>query len=196
LFGGHGCSGGGHSLFGGHGCSGSCSCSCSGGGHRLFGGHGGHGCSGSCHGYSSCSGCCGGCSGYVVCSGCTGYIGCAGCAGGMAPPPPKGEKLDMPKEKKDDKKKDEVSTSTVVLSLPADAKVSIDGVATMSSSATRTFVTPELKPAREYVYTVSAEIVRDGQTLTISEQVTVRAGEETRVTFGIEKFTALTVAAK
>jgi len=46
------------------------------------------------------------------------------------------------------------------------------------------------------VYVLSAEIVRDGQKLTVSEQVTVRAGGETRVTFGAEKFTATTVAAK
>jgi len=164
--------------------------SCHGGGHKLFGGH---------H-KSSCHGCCGGyscCGGYV---GCTGYyMGCTGCTGGMIPPPPPkpGEKLDMPKEKKDDKKKDEVSApATIVVSLPADAKVAIDGVATSSTTATRTFVTPELNPVKEFVYVLSAEIVRDGQKLTVSEQVTVRAGEETRVNFAAEKFTSTTVAAK
>jgi len=195
------CHGGGHSLFGGH----KSSC-CGGGGHSLFGGHksschGGSGCSGysACSGYIGCSGSIG-CSGYSGCygsSGCTGYMGCAGGAMMPPPPPPKGEKLDMPKEKKDEKKKDEVSApATIVLSLPADAKVSIDGVATSSTSASRTFLTPELLPAKEFVYVLSAEIVRDGQTLKVSEQVTVRAGEETRVQFGTEKFNALTVATK
>jgi uncharacterized protein (TIGR03000 family) len=174
-----------------------CSGSCHGGGHKLFGGglFGGHK-------HSSCCGgsvCCGGyvpCSGYVTCSGCTGYVPCSGCTGGMAPPK-MGEKLDMPKEKKDEKKPEEVNApATIVLSLPADAKVAIDGVATTSTSTTRTFVTPELVPAKEFVYVLSAEIVREGQKLTVSEQVTVRAGEQTRVTFGTEKFTATTVAAK
>ena len=96
----------------------------------------------------------------------------------------------------DEKKKDETASATIFLSVPADAKVSIDGVGTSSTSATRTFVTPELLPAEEFVYVLSAEIVRDGQTLKVSEQVTVRAGEETRVQFGAEKFTPLTVAAK
>jgi len=190
------CGGGGYVVSSCSGCSGSCH----GGKHhgKLFGGHhksSCHGCTGysSCHGYSSCTG------GW----GCTGYSSCTGgwgCTGGMMPPPPPGkpgEKLDMPKEKKDDKKKDEVSApATIVLSLPADAKVAIDGAATSSTSATRTFVTPELIPAKEFVYVLSAEIVRDGQKLTVSEQVTVRAGEETRVDFGTEKFTATTVAAK
>jgi uncharacterized protein (TIGR03000 family) len=129
------------------------------------------------------------------CSG--GYMGCAG--GTIIPPPPvkPGEKLDMPKEKKDDKKKDEVSApATIVVSLPSDAKVAIDGVVTTSTSTTRTFVTPELTPAKEFVYVLSAEIVREGQKLTVSETVTVRAGEQTRVEFASEKFTAATVAAK
>jgi uncharacterized protein (TIGR03000 family) len=214
---GGGCCGGGYACCGGS--------SCHGGGHRLFGGHrrghsschgGGHSCCGG--GYSCCGGgyaCSGG--GYVVCGGgacsggyvCGGGYGCTGgawgCTGGvpcggmyapqMAPPVKEGEKLkEMPKEKKE---KEEVrAPATIVLSLPADAKVSIDGVATTSTSASRTFVTPELAPAKQFVYTFSAKIVRDGQTLTATEQVSVRAGAESRVNLGAEKFTAVTVAAK
>jgi len=186
LFGGHSSCHGGGGLFGGHS---SCSGSCHGGGHRLFGGHG----HSSCHGGSSC---CGGgyCSG-GYCSG--GYMGCAGgagCSGGMIyVNPPKPEPLPPPKGGG----KEEVKVpATIVLTLPADAKVTIDGVATTSTSATRTFVTPELDQEKAFVYTLSAQIVRDGQTLTVSEKVTVRAGEETRVNFSNEKFTALTVATK
>jgi uncharacterized protein (TIGR03000 family) len=192
------CGGGG--CHGGYVMSSCCGGSCHGSGHHHGGGlfsgmH--HHKSSCCGGYSSC------CGGWTSCCGgaCTGaYWGCTGCSGGMivVPPPPgkPGEKLDMPKPK-DTKPKDEVSApATIVLSLPADAKVAIDGVATASTTATRTFVTPELAPAKEFVYVLSAEIVRDGQKLTVSEQVTVRAGEETRVTFVAEKFTATTVAAK
>jgi uncharacterized protein (TIGR03000 family) len=96
-----------------------------------------------------------------------------------------------------EKGKDEVSApATIILSLPADAKVSIDGVVTTSTSATRTFVTPDLTPEKEFVYTLSAQIVRDGQTLSVNEKVTVRAGEETRLNLGTEKFQSLTVATK
>jgi uncharacterized protein (TIGR03000 family) len=173
-------------------CHGSGHSSCHGGGHRLFGGH-----HNSCCGGSSCCGGWSSCSGYMGCTGA--YMGCTGCSGGVIMPPPPGkpgEKLDMPKPK-DTKPKDEVSApATIVLSLPADAKVAIDGVATTSTSTTRTFVTPELNPAKEFVYVLSAEIVRDGQKLTVSEQVVVRAGEETHVSFAAEKFAATTVAAK
>ena len=105
----------------------------------------------------------------------------------------------MPKEKKDKdgKDKEEVNApATLVVSVPVDAKILIDGVATTSTSATRTFVTPELVPAKNFVYVLTAEVVRDGQKLTVNEKVIVRAGEETRVNFAAEKFTATTVAAK
>jgi uncharacterized protein (TIGR03000 family) len=107
--------------------------------------------------------------------------------------PPSGEKLAPPKEKG----KDEVSApATIILSVPADAKLTIDGVATSSTSATRSFVTPELTGAKEYVYTFNAEITRDGQTLTATEKVTVRAGQESRVSIPTDKFAAVTVAVK
>jgi uncharacterized protein (TIGR03000 family) len=201
-----GCSGGGcwgsscHG--GGHGCHG-------GGGlfHRGHRGHGCHGgCSGSCSGYYSCSGyggCYGGCYGGACYGGacyggaCTGgYPGCAGGGMMMAPGGPAGEKIkEMPKEK--EKGKEEVlAPATIVLSLPADAQVTLDGVVTTSTSASRTFVTPDLTPGTEFVYTLSAKIVRDGETRSVTQKVSVRAGEESRVNLGTEQFTAATVAAK
>jgi uncharacterized protein (TIGR03000 family) len=208
----HGCSGCSSSYCGGY-CGGGCSSSCHGGG-GLFGGHGCHGGGGlfgghhrsSCHGCSGCYSCaCSGCYGGGYGGGCYGgcYGGCAGCAGcagyypaggGMMMEMKPGEKIkDMPKEKG----KEEVSApATIVLSLPADAQLTIDGAATTSASASRTFLTPELAPATDFVYTLSAKIVRNGETLTATEKVTVRAGEETRVNFATERFTALTVAAK
>ena len=64
------------------------------------------------------------------------------------------------------------------------------------SSPARTFVTPDLTSGTDFVYTLSAKIVRDGETRTVTEKVSVRAGEETRLNLGAEKFSALTVAAK
>jgi len=187
-----------------HSCSGACT-----GGYVVATCHGyADGCTGSCHGGRKLFGgraCHGGglFAGHRnACHGCSGYTGCCGtvivapaCCGGIVVPVKPGEKLDMPKEKKG--KEDEVSApATIVLSVPADAQVSIDGVLTTSTSATRTFVTPELDPAKAFVYTLSAQIVRGGQTLTVSEKVSVQAGEETRINFGTEQFTTLTVAGK
>jgi len=69
----------------------------------------------------------------------------------------------------------------VVVSLPADAKLTIDGVETTTSSATRTFVSPTLPTGKEFSYSFTAEIVRGGEKVTRTEQVTVRGGMRTNV---------------
>jgi uncharacterized protein (TIGR03000 family) len=71
--------------------------------------------------------------------------------------------------------------ATIVVSLPADARLSIDDVTTASTSATRTFVSPVLETGHAYHYVLKAEVVRDGKTVSVEERVPVRAGEETRV---------------
>jgi len=86
--------------------------------------------------------------------------------------------------------------ATIIVSLPADAKLMIDDYATKSTSAARVFNSPELAPGQAFSYTLKAEIVRDGQTLTVTEQVTVRAGLETRVSFPADKFASAAVAQK
>src|SRR5579871_2913635 len=186
---------------GGYGCTGYAAGCCGGGHHRLFGHHRGHGCHG---GYAVCSGgygCTGGyaaygCHGGYGGYGCTGgYMGGVGCAGGymMAPPGPgmapmpatgkapeggKTEKAPAPKPKE----QGSVSApATIVVSLPAEAKLTVDGVATQSTSATRVFATPALDRGNEYFYTLTAEIARNGKTVTATKKVAVRAGEETRV---------------
>jgi uncharacterized protein (TIGR03000 family) len=207
--GGHGCHGGGHSLFGGHhhnSCSGCCGggYGCCGGGYGCCGG--GYGCYGGGYGcYGGGYGCYGG--GY----GCNG--GGYGCAGGMmvapaapaattpATPPPDGAKPmdDMPKPKPKTGGTDGANIAapaTIHVSLPADAKLMIDDFTTKSTSAARVFVSPELAPGQVFHYNLKAEIVRDGQTLSVTEQVAVRAGAETRVSFAADKFVSSSVAQK
>jgi len=139
-------------------------------------------------------GCSGGCSGSYGCGG--GYggasYGCAGggCYGGAAygapvvmpsggvPVAPKApEKVKAPKET------DTMlsAPATILVSLPEDAKLMIDETVTRSTSSTRVFVSPTLDNGKTYSYTLKAEAVRDGQTITASKKVEVRAGEETRV---------------
>ncbi len=72
-------------------------------------------------------------------------------------------------------------TATLIVSLPADAKLLIDGNETTSETARRVFETPALQAGREFEYTLQAKVVRDGKTEVITQQVTVRAGEETVV---------------
>lgn len=72
--------------------------------------------------------------------------------------------------------------ATLVVSLPPDARLQIDGTPTQSTSDLRTFVSPPLDPGQTYHYDLTAEL-RDntGQVRKTHKQVTVRAGEETRV---------------
>jgi uncharacterized protein (TIGR03000 family) len=80
--------------------------------------------------------------------------------------------------------------ATLVVTLPADARLTVDNTPTRLTSAKRVFNSPPLQPGRTYRYTLKAEIVRDGQTLTTSRDVTVRAGQETDVTLEFQPATA------
>jgi uncharacterized protein (TIGR03000 family) len=99
-------------------------------------------------------------------------VSCCGCHGGApapapAPKPKEGAALNAP--------------ATIVASVPADAKISIDDNPTSSTGANRVFSTPVLQTGMEYYYTIKGEVVRDGQTLVTTKKVAVRAGEETRI---------------
>ena len=166
-------------LFGnrGHGCS--SSHGCQGGG--LFSRRGCHGCSASygCHGCSVSYGCC---ASYGCSSGCTIVVPekkMMPKEGEKVPPPKKTTSLSAP--------------ATIVVSLPADARLTVDGAPTKSTSDRRTLVTPELEFGSTYVYTMRAEIVRDGRTLAETQDVTVRGGETSTIQF---QFSNQTVASR
>jgi uncharacterized protein (TIGR03000 family) len=174
-------------------CCGGYQASCCGGRHKLFGGHKHH--NSCCGGYTSC---CGGYTGYVGCNG--GYVGCnGGYTGGESViieekkvEEKKPEEIKKPVDvkkpeeiKKPEEKKPEVlvpSPATIIVSLPADANLTIDDAATTSTAAVRVFTSPTLPLGQEFHYTLKAEYLRDGKPVVISRDITVRAGEETRVT--------------
>jgi len=79
-------------------------------------------------------------------------------------------------------RQEEDAPAVIQVTLPADARLTVDGHATTSTSENRTFVTPAL-PEGEFQYTLRAEIVREGRTVVETQVVTVRGGEETRVPF-------------
>ncbi|HZV04301.1 MAG TPA: TIGR03000 domain-containing protein [Gemmataceae bacterium] len=178
---------------------GGCCGGCYGGCHGGRGGRGGRG--GGCHGcygggYGGCmgmgyGGCMGG--GYGGCMG-MGYGGCyggAGCygggmggiGGGMIMPgttvPATPEKTTMPKEKKTSQLS---APATILVELPNDAKLLIDNEATTSIGTSRVFQSPTLNAGKEYHYTLTAEVVRDGKPIKAEQVVTVKAGEITPVT--------------
>lgn len=74
--------------------------------------------------------------------------------------------------------------ATVVVRLPADAKLLADGTPLRMTGAERKFVTPPLPAGMEYTYRFTVEYDRDGRTLSESRNVAVRAGGTERVEFG------------
>jgi uncharacterized protein (TIGR03000 family) len=174
----------------GNGCAGYAACGCHGRGH----GRRGHGCNGGgygCYGGGYGYGCAGGGYGYGCAGG--GYIGGHGCAGGGAPlyympgaggtgggklpPPIKG------KGKDGGPTTQAPTTGTIVVNLPAEASLTVDGTPTSSTSNSRLLVSSDLQPGYEYYYTLRAETVRDGQTVAQTQRVAVRPGEQTVVSF-------------
>ncbi len=71
--------------------------------------------------------------------------------------------------------------ATLVVQLPAQARLTINHKACQADSPTRTFVSPPLQPGKDYYYTLQAEIDRDGRKVLATQRVAVRAGEEKQV---------------
>jgi uncharacterized protein (TIGR03000 family) len=76
------------------------------------------------------------------------------------------------------------------VTLPADAKLTIGGRPTVSTSESRLFETPSLTPGKTFYYVLEATVVRDGKTETVTKEVIVRAGEVSRVKIEIPEAAA------
>jgi uncharacterized protein (TIGR03000 family) len=129
-----------------------------GGGHRGHGrcGHGGCGHGGGGHCYGGGYG--GGCGG-------------GHCAGGGYGMPHHAYASEAP--------------AYLVVNLPENAQLTVEGAATTSTSAVRTFQTPPLEYGQSYTYTLRAEVERDGVMSGVTQTVTVRAGQTTRVSLEV-----------
>jgi uncharacterized protein (TIGR03000 family) len=106
-------------------------------------------------------------------------------APGTKPAPGKAPEPVKPPKATGDKSTGLPAPASIIVSVPADARLIVDDVVTKSTSATRLFATPALETGKEFHYTLKAEIVRDGKTYTEVRRVGVKAGEETRVTLDI-----------
>ena len=178
----------------GHGCHG-----CYGGCYGCYGGCNGYGGCYGCYGYGGCFGgygwgyaCYGGCYGGYGYGGCFG--GCYGCYGGYAMSPYGGAIVPgtvvPPTVAPSTAGSGYTSTATrapaaparVIVDLPEDAKLFVDDQLMKTASAKRVFRTPDLDQGQTYFYILRAEVNRDGQTLSQSKRILVRAGEEVRAT--------------
>ncbi len=197
---GGGCSGGYGGCMGGYGGYGGCT-----------GGYGGYGCTGGyAAGYGGCTGgyamygsSAGMYAGFVDYSGFGGYAGYSGSypmnysAYGptFSAPFTNFNQDNFAGQRRDTNANDnraDANQATLVVDLPANARLMIDGQPTQLTSATRTFITPTLEPGREYYYDLKAELNRDGKTLTASKRVTIRPGQESHVRLDFAGQTAAT----
>jgi uncharacterized protein (TIGR03000 family) len=77
----------------------------------------------------------------------------------------------------------------VIVQLPADTSLTIDGVAVPGGSNVPPIVTPDLNPGKDYYYTLKAESLRGDQAV-LTKRVMVRAGATVRVQFDDTAVTA------
>jgi uncharacterized protein (TIGR03000 family) len=83
-------------------------------------------------------------------------------------------------------KRDPVSTSgraQLVFTLPADARLFVDGKPVAAGQGNGAFQTPNLQPGQEYYYEVRAELTRDGKPVSETRRVVVKAGAVVRTDF-------------
>ncbi|VTT99668.1 Uncharacterized protein OS=Pirellula staleyi (strain ATCC 27377 / DSM 6068 / ICPB 4128) GN=Psta_2893 PE=4 SV=1 [Gemmataceae bacterium] len=73
--------------------------------------------------------------------------------------------------------------ATVVVRLPIDARLFADAKPLALVGAERKFVSPELPVGQEFVYRFRAEYERDGETVSVTKKVAVRAGAVLSVEF-------------
>lgn len=89
-----------------------------------------------------------------------------------------GEKIEkMPKDKK--KTTGTAAPATIVVNLPVEAQLFVDGHVTTAAAARRVFQSPALAEGKAYTYTLKAELNDIART----KEIEVRAGKLTEVNF-------------
>ena len=72
----------------------------------------------------------------------------------------------------------------VVVSLPADARLFLNGQFTRAQGTLRSFMTPALEPGGIFTYTFRMELFQNGAVRTQTQEVTFQAGQRVSVVFG------------
>jgi uncharacterized protein (TIGR03000 family) len=76
------------------------------------------------------------------------------------------------------------TSGVLTVSVPYDAKVTVNGRLTKSTGSRRQFVSYGLQPGLSYKYVVKAEVVREGQTVEDTRTISLTAGGMEAVAFG------------
>ncbi len=73
--------------------------------------------------------------------------------------------------------------ASILVRVPAEARVFINNYQMKSTSTERLFKSPELEPGRDYYYTIRVVVEKDGKPIEESRRVVIRAGETSRLAF-------------
>ena len=71
----------------------------------------------------------------------------------------------------------------LAVSVPADARITVNGRSTRSMGDLRRYVSRGLQPGKEYRYEIRAQVTRDGQELDETKVVSIRASDQTQLAF-------------
>lgn len=113
-------------------------------------------------------------------------MGGYGAASGTAAPGPSNgnEERGKPKTNNNDNKEKTIpARAKLLLSLPGNAQLFIDDQPVKAAAGVQTFDTPALEPDKDYFYMVRIEMMRDGQPLSETHRLIVRAGQVARADF-------------
>jgi uncharacterized protein (TIGR03000 family) len=91
---------------------------------------------------------------------------------------------------------DGAQTALLSVSVPAEAKIYINGTATTSTGSERQYISRGLNAGNRYEYEVRAEMTRDGQTITETKNVALAAGQQINLSFNFEGNQEAPVAGK
>jgi len=86
------------------------------------------------------------------------------------------------KEGGDEEAVSDEGRAKVIVSLPAEAKLKIEGQLMKSTGAERTFVTPKLAKGQKHSWTLEVELMQEGKPVTLTKKVNLTAGATERVT--------------
>ncbi len=78
-------------------------------------------------------------------------------------------------------------TALLNVTVPADAKVFVNGAATTSTGTQRQFVSRGLVAGNRYSYEIRAEVTIDGKTVTETKTVSIGPGQQAALAFNMDK---------
>ena len=79
-----------------------------------------------------------------------------------------------------------INSATIIVSVPAEARVFVNGKVTSSTGTVRRYVSHNLEAGFSYTYELRAEMVVDGRVVAESKSITVRAGEAADLAFNFD----------